>query len=452
MKTITAAQAAAFAGGVVVGDGNTPLGAVSTDSRSIPAGSLFIPLRGERFDGHDFLEKAVEAHAAAVMSERDADLPVPVIRVDDTRRALLALAGGYRGLFDLPLVGITGSVGKTTTKEMTASVLAQKYRTLYTQGNLNNEIGMPLTLFRMDADTQAAVIEMGMSDFGEISRMTAQARPTMAVITNIGTAHIEFLGSREGIRDAKLEILEGLQQGGTAVLNGDEPLLWNKKGEIDARTCYFGIDNPECDVRAEHIVLKDDSITLTIVYPGGSFPVELATAGRHNVYNALAAAAVGLSLGLSHEQIAAGLLSFHDLHQTIINENGMVIIDACYNASPDAVEASLDVLSSLKISGRRFAVLGGMRELGAFSAQEHRRCGRRAAACADFLYCYGDGAEDYCAGAAEAGMPRDHMQVFPSHEALAAALRREARAGDALLFKGSRYWKMEEALKLFREK
>ena len=175
MKMITAAQAAAFAGGTVVGDGNTQITGISTDSRSIPAGSLFIPIRGERFDGHDFLEKAVELQAAAVMSEKDVDLPVPVIRVPDTRAALLALAGGYRSLFDIPVVGITGSVGKTTTKEMTAAVVGQKFRTLYTQGNLNNEIGMPLTLFRLEESTQAAVVEMGMSNFKEISRMTVQA-------------------------------------------------------------------------------------------------------------------------------------------------------------------------------------------------------------------------------------------------------------------------------------
>lgn len=452
MKTITVAQAAAFAGGVVVGDGAVRITGVSTDSRTIPAGSLFVPLRGGRFDGHDFLQTAVEAQAAAVLSERDVDLPVPVIRVDDTRRALLALAGGYRSLFDLPLVGITGSVGKTTTKEMTAAVLAQKFRTLYTQGNLNNEIGMPLTLFRLEEDTQAAVIEMGMSNFKEISRMTAQARPDVAIITNVGTAHIEFLGSREGIRDAKLEILEGLRAGGTAVLNGDEPLLWWKRNWLNVRTLYFGIENDACDVRAERIALHDDRVELRIVHPGGSFDAVLATTGRHNVYNALAATAAGLTLGLSQEQIAAGLASFHDLHQTITHEDGFVIIDACYNASPDAVEASLELLRGLTITGRRFAVLGGMRELGQFSAREHRRCGAKAAACADYLYCYGDGAEDYYAGAAEAGMPQEHIHVMHSHEGLAGALKRAAKPGDALLFKGSRYWKMEKALELFREK
>ena len=366
----------------------------------------------------------------------------------DTRAALLALAGGYRSLFDIPVVGITGSVGKTTTKEMTAAVVGQKFRTLYTQGNLNNEIGMPLTLFRLEESTQAAVVEMGMSNFKEISRMTVQAKPTVAVITNIGTAHIEFLGSREGIRDAKMEILEG----GTAVLNGDEPLLWCKKDRIAAKTLYFGIENPACDVRAQHIVQEGDHINLTIVHPNGSFDAVIGTVGKHNVYNALAAASVGLCLGLSPEQIAAGLQGFQDIHQTITQENGCTIIDSCYNASPDAVNASLELLSQLKITGKRIAVLGGMRELGSFAAAEHQRCGKSIAKCADVLYAYGDGAENYRIGALEAGMPDANIHIMHSHEGIAGALKRDVKQGDALLFKGSRYWKMEKALELFRAK
>lgn len=452
MKTLTAAQAAQMANGTLIGDGSVTFDAVSTDTRSIPAGSLFIPIRGERFDGHDFLQKAAQMGASVVMSERDVDVEVPVIRVDDTRGALLALSGGYRALFDIPVVGITGSVGKTTTKEMTASVLAQKFCTMYTQGNLNNEIGMPLTLFRMDKGTQAAVVEMGMSNFKEISRMTAQSRPNVAIITNIGTAHIEFLGSVEGIRDAKLEILEGLQPGGTAVLNGDEPLLWCKRDMLGVHTLFFGIDNPACDVRAEHIVLHDDSTQCTICCADHRFDVTIGAPGKHNVYNALAAATAGLCLGLTPQQIGTGLATFHDVHQTITQEDGMTIIDACYNASPDAIEASLDMLRGLTIDGRRFAVLGGMRELGSYAAEGHRRCGRKAAACADFLYCYGDGAEDYRAGAVEAGMPDGNIHILHSHEGIAGALKRAAKPGDALLFKGSRYWKMEKALALFREK
>ena len=446
MKPLTVAQAASFCGGTVVGDGAAVFTGVSTDSRSIPEGALFLALCGERFDGHQFIGKAIENGAVAVVSARDIDVAVPVIRVADTGRALLALAGGYRSLFSMPVVGITGSVGKTTTKEMTAAVLNAKFRTMYTQGNLNNEIGMPLTVFRMEDDTEAAVLEMGMSDFGEISRMTVQAQPDVAVITNIGVSHIEFLGSREGICKAKLEILEGLRPGGTAVLCGDEPLLWDKRESLGVKTVYFGIENPACDVRAEHIMLSDDCVRFTITAFGRSFPAEIHTAGRHNVYNALAAAAVGAVLGLSDREIADGLASFTDLHQSIYRKDGYMIIDACYNASPDSVEASLDVLHELDVTGRRFAVLGGMRELGAYQDEGHLRCGRRAAACADVLYALGDGAEQYREGAREAGMPDGAIRIFSSHEEMAQALRENARPGDALLFKGSRYWAMEKVL------
>lgn len=450
MKTITVEQAAAFAGGHVIGDASAAITGVSTDSRNIPAGALFVALCGDRFDGHNYIEKAVAAGAAAVVSAKDVELPVPVIRVEDTGRALLALAGGYRSLFDIPVVGITGSVGKTTTKEMIAAVLSEKYRTLYTQGNLNNEIGMPLTVFRMEEETQAAVLEMGMSAFGEISRMTVQAQPDIAVITNIGVAHIEYLGSREGICRAKLEILEGLRDGGTAILCGDEPLLWAKRDEIVQKTVFFGIQNPACDVRAENIILSDDSVRFTAYVFDRKFEAEIHTAGQHNVYNALAAAAVGAVLGLTEQQIQAGLSVFSDLHQSIIRENGVTIIDACYNASPDSVEASLDVLHDLTVPGKRFAVLGGIRELGDYQDEGHRRCGRRAAQRADYLYALGDGAEQYREGALANGMDESAVRIFSTHEEMAEALRKAVREGDALLFKGSRYWAMEKVLELFR--
>lgn len=449
MKEISVAQAAAFVGGTVIGDGSAVISGVSTDSRTIPEGALFLALRGERFDGHKFIDKAVENGAVAVISAEKVECPVPVILVEDTGKALLELAGGYRDMFSVLVVGITGSVGKTTTKEMIASVLSEKFNTLYTQGNLNNEIGMPLTVFRMDESTEAAVLEMGMSAFGEISRMTAQAKPDVAVITNIGVAHIEFLGSREGICKAKLEILEGLREGGTAVLCGDEPLLWDKRDELGVNTVWFGIENPECDVRAEHIILSDGIVSFKAIVGDREFPVELQTSGRHNVYNALAAAAVGVVLGLNDFEISGGLANFSDLHQSIYKKNGFTIIDACYNASPDSIEASLDVLGDMKVSGRRFAVLGGMRELGAYQDEGHRRCGRRAAEKADQLWTLGDGAEQYRAGALEAGMPEEAVRIFDSREDMASALRETAEAGDALLFKGSRFWKMEEVLHAF---
>ncbi len=452
MRPITVAQAAAYINAAVIGDDSRIFSTVSTDSRNIPEGALFLALKGERFDGHNYIEKAVENGAIAVVSERDVSVSVPVLRVADTGEALLALAGGYRSLFSVPVVGITGSVGKTTTKEMTAAVLEQKFRTMYTQGNLNNEIGLPLTIFRMDDETEAAVLEMGMSAFGEISRMTAQAKPDVAVITNIGVAHMEFLGSREGICKAKLEILEGLREGGTAVLPGDEPMLWEKRDSLGCKTVFFGIENSECDVWAENILLADDKVSFTLHLFDRTMDAVIHTAGRHNVSNALAAAAVGAVLGLRDQQILDGLAAFVDLHQSIYKQEGYTIIDACYNASPDSVEASLDVLHSLDVSGKRFAVLGAMRELGDYEAEGHRRGGRRAAVCANYLWVLGDGAEYYREGAIEAGMPEQAIRIFRTHDEIVQALQETAAAGDALLFKGSRYWAMEKALHGFLPK
>lgn len=454
MKPITLAQAAEFTGGAVVGDASAVIRGISTDSRTIPAQGMYLPIIGERFDGHDFIASAVQNGAAAVVSDRDVDCGVPVLRVDDTRRALLALAGGYRSLFDIPVVGVTGSVGKTTTKEMIASVLSQKLETLYTQGNLNNEIGMPLTVFRMEESTQAAVLEMGMNHFGEISRMTVQAQPTIGVITNIGTSHIEYLGSREGICKAKLELLEGLREGGTAVLCGDEPLLWDKRDALGVNTVYFGIDNPQAQIMASNLVLSDEKVTFTVHAFDQTFDAVVYAAGRHNVLNALAATAVGLLCGLSTEEIAAGLAAFRSvgMRQRIYQEDGFTIFADCYNASPDSVEASLAVLRDLKVEGRRIAVLGGMRELGDYTREGHMRCGRCAAQCADAMYLYGDGAESYREGAIEGGMDAQCIHIFDSHETLAAALKADTKQGDALLFKGSRYWAMEKSLEAFLKK
>ena len=249
MERFTLAQAAEWTGGSVVGE--AAFTAVSTDSRQIPSDALFLPIKGERFDAHDFIDKAIRNGAAAVVSHRqNEEYSVPTLYVENTSQALLDLAGGYRRLCGGKVVGVTGSVGKTTTKELLYAVLSQGLRAQKTEGNLNNEIGLPLTLFRMTRDTEVMVAEMGMNHFGELSRMTASAQPNIAVITNIGTSHIEFLGSREGICKAKLEILEGLQPGGCAVLCGDEPLLWEKRKRLGCRVVTYGIENPACDLTA----------------------------------------------------------------------------------------------------------------------------------------------------------------------------------------------------------
>ncbi len=453
MERFTLAQAAEWTKGEEKGEAE--LAAVSTDSRQIPADALFLPIRGERFDAHDFIGKAIENGAAAVVSHRqNEEYPVPALYVENTAQALLDLAGGYRQMCGGKVVGVTGSVGKTTTKELLYAVLRQKYNAQKTEGNLNNEIGLPLTLFRMTRQTEVMVAEMGMNHFGELSRMTAAARPDIAVITNIGTSHIEFLGSREGICKAKLEILEGLQPDGCAVLCGDEPLLWDKRAQLGCRVITYGMENIACDLTAYlhndgAFDIVNNSLPAAALPPGGKFTAKLSLPGAHNVLNALAAAAVGLLLGETPEQIAAGLASYEasGMRQNIYEQNGYQIYADCYNASPDAMEATLAVLGSMAPEGRRFAVLGSMLELGDYAEEGHRRAGRAAAQYADALYAYGPGADAMVAGAKEKRMGRAF--AFDDQPALVAALRQDAKKGDALLFKGSRGMRMEQALKLF---
>ena len=449
MEKFLLSQAAAWTGGRAAGE--TEIGSVSKDTSEIGAECLFFAIQGERFDGHDFIPKAIENGAVAVMSHREQELyPVPTLYVEDTRQALLDLAGGYRDQFGCPVVAITGSVGKTTTRGMTASVLSQRYETCATHGNLNNQIGLPLSVLQLEHRHEAAVFEMGMSAFGEIASMADCAKPNIAVITAIGTSHIEFLGSREGICRAKMEILSGLAaRGGIAVLNGDEPLLWDQRDQIFGRKVWFGSENPDCDIRAQDIVQTADGVRFTAVTPDGAFPVVLHLPGRHNAGNALAAIACGWLLGLDAEEIAQGLDAFRPegRRQRLYEKNGFTIYEDCYNASPDSMQAALQVLGGQK--GRRFAVLGSMLELGDYTAEGHRQAGRAAAQNADAAYLYGESAAYLAEGARDGGMKEENIKIFDSHAALAAALRQDAQPGDALLFKGSRGMRMEQALGLF---
>ena len=453
MERFTLAQAAEWTKGEAKGD--VTLCAVSTDSRRIPEEALFLPLAGERFDGHDFIGKALENGAAAVMSHRECEeYPVPALYVENTSQALLDLAGGYRTMCGGVVVGVTGSVGKTTTKELLYATLAQQFRAEKTEGNLNNEIGLPLTLMRMTKDTEVMVAEMGMNHFGELSRMTAAAQPDYAVITNIGTSHIEFLGSREGICKAKLEILEGLREGGTAVLCGDEPLLWDKRDSLGCKVCTYGVENEACDLVAQlredgSFTVKNNGLESETLPIGENFTARLAIPGAHNVLNALAAASVGLLMGETVENIVRGLSSYtaSGMRQNIYEQNGFRIYADCYNASPDAMEATLRVLGTLGEGGRRIAVLGSMLELGNYTEEGHRRAGRAAAEFADALYAYGPSADAIVRGAKEKGMTAVH--AFDDQNELVRALRADAKPGDALLFKGSRGMRMERALALF---
>lgn len=418
---------------------------VYTDSRKPVKGGLFIALEGECFDGHDFIKNAKGDGAAAVLCRKKADTDLPVIYVEDTKKALLALASYYRGLFNTKIIGLTGSVGKTTTKEMTALVAASKYNTVKTQGNLNNDIGMPLTLFNIDEETEAAVIEMGMNHSGEISALTAVSRPDVGIITNVGVSHIENLGSRENILKAKLEILEGMKKGSTLIINGDNDLLSQVKND-EYNLVFFGIENEKCDVRAVDIVQSAEGTHCNILFNNKKYNTYIPVAGIHNVYNALSAFAAGVNIGVDPVAAAAAIKAYvpAGMRQKTVKKNGITFIEDCYNASPDSVKAGINTLTTLGAK-RTIAVLGDMLELGDYSATAHAECGKYAAEKAvDVLFAYGKESENTANAALQSGMKE--IYCFADAEALAEKISECISAGDAILFKASRGMKLENVI------
>lgn len=428
---------------------DTEISSVSTDTRTITAGSVFIALKGENFDGHDFGVKACELGAEAVIAERPIE-GAKCIVVDSTARALLQLANHYRKKFDIPLIGITGSVGKTTAKDMTALVLSKKYNTLKTEGNHNNEIGMPMTLFGIDGTTGAAVIEMGMNHFGEISRLSMCCEPTCAIITNIGHSHIENLGSQEGILKAKMEILDGADYSAPLILPADDKLLSQIEGRHGRQVIFFSTKKKTADVYASDIVTDESGISFKINYPGGSVDARLGCLGEHNVKNALAAFCAGLTLGIEPQLMAEAIGEYRPqgIRQNIREVRGMKFIVDCYNAAPDSMKAALSALGQIGVpeGGRRIAVLSDMLELGKHSRSLHRLTGEYVGGSkAEFLYCCGNDSRYYVDGAVKKGMDAESCHFFESKQDMIDALKKELREGDAVLFKGSRGMKLEEA-------
>ena len=423
---------------------------ICTDTRKITQGSLFIALVGERFDGHDFVKAAFEKGAVAAVCSKPVEADGEVLVVENTGTALLEIAAYYRSLFSIPFVGITGSVGKTTTKEMVYAVLSEKYNTLKNEGNLNNEIGLPTTVFRLDSDYEAAILEMGMSAFGEISRLAKVAQPNVGIITKIGVSHIEHLGSREGILKAKLEILDGLKPGAPLVVNGDDDLLSTVTLD-DRKVITFGIENEKCDYRAVNIEQSGYNTSFTVVYSGGEQNVTIPTVGTHNVYNALSAFAAGLYLGVTAESAADGLSKYvtSGMRQNVREINGITAIEDCYNASPDSVRAAAEVLRTMQSNKKAF-VFGDMLELGEISESAHREVGALIASKGiDCLYTYGKMAALAAQTATENGM--ECVKAFEDKAALAAQLKADINAGDAVLFKASRGMKLEEVISIFAE-
>ena len=462
-KILTLKQLAESAGGFLLNcDENIYAADVVTDSRKIGDGAVFVALRGEKFDGHNFVQQAISAGAVCCVVDKTFknNANLPVIVVEDTYAAIRDMARCYRGKFAIPSVGITGSVGKTSTKDMVASVLSEGFSVLKTEGNFNNEIGLPLTAFRLSGENDIAVFEMGMSAFGEISRLTRIAAPDVAIITNIGYSHIEHLGSQENILKAKLEILEGLSPTGTVILNGDDEFLKAQIGSLPFETLSYGIENKNCDIVAENIKKYADRTEFEVKIDGESLKLTVNVPGLHHVYNALAAILCGIIYNMPYSKIAEGVAKFKPsgMRQNTVELNEFVIIKDCYNASPTSMKSGLEVLSVTppKFKDepcRKVAVLGDMLELGDFAQEAHTGVGTL---CCNYdlgcLVAVGKNAEFVAKGAIENGFNSSELYVFYDNTAAKSHIMDILRPNDVILFKGSRGMRLEEIADFIVEK
>ncbi len=435
------------------GEANVAHG-VSTDTRTLEPGALYIPLIGENFDGHTFLKKAAEAGANAVLlsdAARAKELPetVSVIAVRDTLRALEDLARLHRMRFDIPVVAVTGSSGKTTTKDMLTAILETTFSVCSTKKNHNNEIGLSETLLSLTPAHEAVVTEMGMRGLGQIAELADVARPTMGLVTCVGTAHIGILGSQENIARAKGELIEALPDDGVAVLNADDPYVSAMHSLFGGRVLYYGVDRHR-DVYATDIVPKPEGTAYICHIGETAFPVTLRLLGIHNVYDALAATAAAASLGVSPGNIQKALGDFvsRSDSQKLLKIGEVTVLDDSYNANPLSVEMALDAL--IQLGGRRrIAVLGDMLELGASEKEQHYRIGRKAAALGlDLLITVGDLSAETARGARDGGMTAV-AEVSDPKEA-AEMLRRETVSGDTVLIKGSHAMHLETVAAYWR--
>lgn len=440
---------ARWAGGQLTGgDAEGIITRVCTDTRTLQAGDLFVAIRGENFDGHDFLASAAGIGAAGALAESSpGGLPAQfgLIQVAETVRALQDLSAAYRDTLSIKVVAITGSNGKTSTKDLTAAVLGQRFHTSKTAGNLNNHLGVPLTLLSLNAADQMAVVEMGMNHPGEIAPLAAMARPDVAIITNIGMAHIEYMGSREAIAQEKGTLAEAVSERGTVILNADDDMTPRIASLCRARVLTAGITAGE--IRATNLRATSDGMEFDLSHEGETVPASLAVHGEHMVQNAALACAAGITFGLSLAECAVGLrtlqLSKGRLQQKHLA--GFTILDDSYNANPDSMVAGLATLMSLPGEGRRIAVLGRMGELGTEAESGHRRVG--AAAGEKHLSCViavGDQANWIAEEARAAGVR--HVVHVPDTESAVVELKKFGAPGDLVLVKGSRSSKMERVV------
>lgn len=425
---------------------------VVIDSRKLEAGGVFVAAKGERVDGHDFIGRAAEAGALGVVCERKPEgCRIPYILVEDSFKALRDLAEYYRRQLAIPVIGITGSVGKTSTKEMIAGVLSEGFRTLKTEGNFNNEIGLPLTVLQIRQEHEAAVVEMGISDFGEMHRLSRIAQPDICVMTNIGQCHLENLGSREGILRAKSEIFDFMNPEGHIFVNGDDDMLLTVKAKGKNRPVRFGMD-PANDVYASDVENRGLLGSRAVIHMDTwAFPVDIPLPGSHMVYNALAAAAVGKKLGLDREQIRKGIAGVQAVNgrSHVIALASYTVIDDCYNANPVSMKAAIDLLSGAL--SRKVAILGDMFELGEKEGQLHGEIGAWGVEKGiDVMICVGELSRSMYEEACKRRNNADSLYYFRTRDEMLRELPGILRQGDSILVKASHGMRFEQVVEFLR--
>lgn len=440
--------AEAVGGSLEGGIPSARIAGVSTDSRSLRAQELFVALIGERFDGHEFVSEAMAKGAAAALVCRPVSAR-PLIRVADTMLAYGDLARYVRDRSNARVIAVTGSTGKTTTREMLATILRRDRRTLSSAGTENNEVGVPRTILKVTEEHEAIVLEFAMRGPGEIARLAQIGRPDVGVVTNVGVSHIGRLHSQEAIAAAKAELIEALEPTGQAVLNADDSFVAQMASRAKCPAITYGLG--DADVRASDVETDFESVRFRLMLPDKVIPVTVPVPGRHNVYNALAAAAAAYAVDASADAIRAGLEAYEGMPmrgRIMRARSGLTIIDDTYNASPDSVRAALETLRDMRCTGRRIAVLGPMLELGEFSSREHHQIGRAVAQIdVDVLVTVGEVAEEIAGGASQEGFPAAAVHRVSSNEEVLELLSQLLSEGDTVLVKGSRAARMDEIVK-----
>ncbi len=446
----------AIGGQLLQGDPDCLFRGVSINSRTVSRGELFVCIKGERFDGHDFLADVIDKKVGGIILSNPEKLPVEsgpfVIQVPDTLKALQDLAGFQRKRFPFKVVAVTGTNGKSTTKEMIASILETKFKTLKAQGNLNNHIGLPLTLLKRELSHEVGVLEMGMSAMGEIKRLAEIAQPDIGVITNISEGHLVQLKNLKDIQSAKGELFDSLTEKGTAIVNADDPLVLELARSLRARTVTFGIDQP-ADVWASEIESKDNlGFRFKVKLFDKTLSIRLPYLGYYNIYNTLAALATGYSLGIQEETMTRGLENYQHMSQRNeqLRHKGIDLINDAYNANPRSMTEALKTLDNFKTRGRRIFVIGDMLELGDRSIPAHKNLGEEIAQSkANILVTVGKLASLSAKSAQTLAGEKIQILEFTDHQEAAEFLIQEARSGDCVMFKGSRGTAMEKILQIF---